>query len=563
MLFQFKTKPEDFIVKEELWFKPSGKWDVFFVRFQKKEINTMDIVQHLCYWMRLERKELGIAGLKDKNWITEQRISIYKKVLNRIWWEQKFLEVLGQKATILETARHNEPLAVWKNAGNYFKIRLEAKKEITPEIKEKIESNIQKILKNWFPNCFGKQRFGKGYRNFYRAKDIFEQASLIKGGAECNEAVGFNSLLDKIPPTALKEWELPNASLINGGRDPDLSGEQERFNYIHCIPYNPSLISKAKDLRKNMTKAEKKLRYDFLKNLDIKVLRQQPINEFIVDFYIASKKLVIEIDWETHRSDAEIEYDKKRTKVLESLWLQVIRFTNDEVYKNFEWVCNEINTSLNIIPPTPLNKGGHSKNDDFEIRFKLQAYASMYFNEYTIKRRQKGQIFLWWDIMVNSNNYETKVWIYNEWKVWLFNYEKCKAEFEWKNLIQPYYLSGETIDITKNNPWWQPTWPMLGFNLLTPPLDTKARIKDNELLQETDFENAWIKTAKKYNIYWFRRPLWTKPKNLKYERNEKNDLLLSFSLPTGSYATIFLWTVLEWIDDKTIIENWLEIPLIK
>ena len=389
MLFQFKTKPEDFIVKEELWFKPSGKWDVFFVRFQKKEINTMDIVQHLCYGMKLERKELGIAGLKDKNWITEQRISIYKKVLNRIWWEEKFLQVLWQKTTILETARHNEPLAVWKNTGNYFKIRLEAKKEITPEIKEKIESNIQKILKNWFPNCFWKQRFGKWYRNFYRAKEIFE------GNA------------------------------------------------------------------------------------------------------------------------------------------------------------------------APLWKEQHNKTDDFEIRFKLQAYASMYFNEYTIKRRQKWQIFLWWDIMVNSNNYETKVWIYNEWKVWLFNYEKCKAEFEWKDLIQPYYLSWETIDITKDSQWRQPTWPMLGFNLLTPPLDTKSRIKDNELLQETDFENLWIKTAKKYNIYWFRRPLWTKPKNLKYERNENNDLILSFSLPTGSYATIFLWTVLDWIDDKTIIENWLEIPLIK
>jgi len=389
MLFQFKSKPENFIVKEELWFKPSGKWDVFFVRFQKKEINTMDIVQHLCYWMKLERKELGIAGLKDKNWITEQRISIYKKVLNRIWWEQKFLEVLWQKTTILETARHNEPLAVWKNAGNYFKIILEAKNEITSEIKEEIESNIQKILKNWFPNCFWKQRFWKWYRNFYRAKDIFEG------------------------------------------------------NWI-------------------------------------------------------------------------------------TLW-----------------------------------KEQHNKTDDFEIRFKLQAYASMYFNEYTIKRRQKWQIFLWWDIMVNSNNYETKVWIYNEWKVWLFNYEKCKQEFEWKNLIQPYYISGETIDITKDSQWRQPTWPMLGFNLLTPPLDTKSRIKDDELLQETDFENSWIKTAKKYNIYWFRRPLWTKPKNLKYERNENNDLILSFSLPTGSYATIFLWTVLDWIDEKTIIENWLEIPLIK
>ncbi len=393
MLFQFKSKPEDFIVKEELWFKPCWKGDVFFVRFQKKEINTMDIVQHLCYWLVLKRNELGIAGLKDKNWITEQRITIYKKVLNRIWWEKKFLEILWQKATILETARHNEPLAVWKNAWNYFKIRLEAKKEITDEIKWIIESNIQKIQKLWYPNCFWKQRFGKGYRNFYRAKEIFESVPLTKG-------------------------------------------------------------------------------------------------------------------------------DKGGSKT-------------------------------------------SSKTDDFEIRFKLQAYASMYFNEYAMKRRQKWQILIWWDIMVNSNNYDTKVWIYNEWKVSLFNYQKCKEEFEWKDLIQPYYLSWETIDITKDNQWRQATWPMLGFNLLTPPLDSKSRIKDLELLQETDFENLWIKTAKKYNIYGFRRPLWTKPKNLKYERNKNNDLILSFSLPTWSYATIFLWTILEWIDDKTIIENGLEIPLIK
>ncbi|HKL43737.1 MAG TPA: tRNA pseudouridine(13) synthase TruD, partial [Candidatus Absconditabacterales bacterium] len=111
MLFQFKSNNEDFIVKEELGFKLSGKGDVFFVNFQKTGENTMDIIHHLCYGLRLERKELGIAGLKDKNGITEQRISIYKRVLNRIGGEEKFLEVLGEKTKILTTTRHNEPLA--------------------------------------------------------------------------------------------------------------------------------------------------------------------------------------------------------------------------------------------------------------------------------------------------------------------------------------------------------------------------------------------------------------------------------------------------------------------
>ncbi len=399
MLFQFKSKPEDFIVKEELWFKPSGKGDVFFVNFQKTEENTMDIIQHLCYGLRLERKELGIAGLKDKNGITEQWISIYKKILNRIGWEQKFLEVLWQKTTILNTIRHDEPLAVWKNAWNYFKIKLQAKSQISDELKEKIENNIKKIQKNWFPNCFGKQRFGKGYRNFYRSKEIFEQekTSPLQRGTE----------------------------------------------------------------------------------------------------------------------------------------------------------------------------GVQNKKDDFEIRFKLQAYASMYFNEYAINRRRKGQIFLWWDIMVNNNSaFGTKVWIYNEWKIVLFNYEKCKKEFEWKNFVQPYYISWETIDLKDNNER-TPTWPMLWFNMLTPPLDSKSYFRDLELLKETDYENLWINTAKKYNIYGFRRPLWTIPKNLKYSREEnkkdkfKQDLIISFSLLTGSYATIFLWTIFDGIDEKTIIENWLEIPLIK
>ena len=391
MLFQFKTVNEDFVVKEELGFKLSWKGDVFFVNFRKNNFNTMDIVEHLCYGLKLERKELWIAGLKDKHWITDQRISIYKRVLNRIGGEEKFLEVLSQKTRILDTNRHNTPLAVWKNAGNYFKIKLIWKWDIKDEIKEKIEKNILSIQKNWFPNCFGKQRFGKGYRNFHRAKEIFESAD---------------------------------------------------------------------------------------------------------------------------------------TKI----------------------------------------------DDKFEIRFKLQAYASMYFNEYTMKRRKKWQTFLQWDIMTNwSHAFDIKVGIYNQWKVGLFNYEKTKEEFEWENFIHPYYLSWETIDITKdtNHLWRKPTWPMLGFNMLTPQKDSKSYFRDSELLKETEYAKKWINVAKKYNIYGFRRPLWAMPKNLKYEREQnpkdkfRQDLTLSFSLPTGSYATIFLGTIFEWIDEKTIIENGLEIPLIK
>ena len=76
---------------------------------------------------------------------------------------------------------------------------------------------------------------------------------------------------------------------------------------------------------------------------------------FIVDFYCAALKLVIEIDGDSHFTEEGKEYDEERTKVLEGYGLRVLRFTNEEVMNCFESVCEEIE---NLIPPTPLFKGG-------------------------------------------------------------------------------------------------------------------------------------------------------------------------------------------------------------
>ncbi|HBE56853.1 MAG TPA: endonuclease, partial [Cyanobacteria bacterium UBA11366] len=66
------------------------------------------------------------------------------------------------------------------------------------------------------------------------------------------------------------------------------------------LPYNPALVARAKELRKNMTPAEKKLWYGYLRTFQFRVLRQRPIDHFIVDFYCPSLKLVIEVDGESH-----------------------------------------------------------------------------------------------------------------------------------------------------------------------------------------------------------------------------------------------------------------------
>lgn len=159
----------------------------------------------------------------------------------------------------------------------------------------------------------------------------------------------FNS----IPPTPLNEGGA-SCSQMPPLKRGDKGG-------IRFLPYNPELKENARNLRKNMTKAEKKLWFDCFKKMDVKILRQQPIDNYIVDFYIASKKLVIEVDCETHRSEEEIAYDKKRTKVLESFWLKVIRFTNTEIYENIEWVFSLLRQEIknsNKPPLTPPNRRG-------------------------------------------------------------------------------------------------------------------------------------------------------------------------------------------------------------
>ncbi len=118
-----------------------------------------------------------------------------------------------------------------------------------------------------------------------------------------------------------------------------------------CLPYNPELVTRAKELRKNMTVAEKKLWYGYLRGFNYRVLRQRPIAFFIVDFYCAALKLVIEVDGDSHFTEEGQDYDARRTEVLEGYGLRVIRFTNDEVLHGFEEVCLRIESEILLNPP--------------------------------------------------------------------------------------------------------------------------------------------------------------------------------------------------------------------
>jgi len=106
--------------------------------------------------------------------------------------------------------------------------------------------------------------------------------------------------------------------------------------------YNKALIERARDNRKAMTTAERRLWKEIVPSLSVKIMRQRVIGNYIADFYCASKKLVIEVDGNSHYSDDAQEYDRIRTDYFESLGIRVVRYINDDVLGNPDEVLKDL-----------------------------------------------------------------------------------------------------------------------------------------------------------------------------------------------------------------------------
>ena len=110
--------------------------------------------------------------------------------------------------------------------------------------------------------------------------------------------------------------------------------------------HNTDLTNNARTLRKNMTKEERHLWYDFLKSYPVRFLRQKVIDNYIVDFYCHSARLIIELDGSQHYEEKGLLEDKIRTEKIEQRNLTVIRIPNNEVNRNFEGVCQYIDNAV-------------------------------------------------------------------------------------------------------------------------------------------------------------------------------------------------------------------------
>ncbi len=184
------------------------------------------------------------------------------------------------------------------------------------------------------------------------------------------------------PPPRGKAARHPLPSLDKSGEGDGGRGEINLLQIAHerglvttgfHLPYNPKLIARARELRAHMTPAEQKL-WAFLHHQPYRVLRQRPIDHYIVDFYIPKAKLVIEVDGEQHYTEEGKAYDAERDAILAGYGLRVLRIPNAEVMSHFDQVkarieaqvASSYHQSENITPPPPplpsLTKGGEGED---------------------------------------------------------------------------------------------------------------------------------------------------------------------------------------------------------
>jgi very-short-patch-repair endonuclease len=158
----------------------------------------------------------------------------------------------------------------------------------------------------------------------------------------------------------LEDLLLPPSAASNPQQDLfEVAEARDLITNGYHLPYNPDLVERARELRRNMTPAERQL-WEYLKHAPYRFLRQRPIDHFIVDFYCPALRLVIEVDGEQHYTEEGKAYDAERDTILQSYGLRVVRFHNEEVLRHFESVRQRMEAAFEspLTPSlSPLLKG--------------------------------------------------------------------------------------------------------------------------------------------------------------------------------------------------------------
>ncbi|MEA1880539.1 MAG: tRNA pseudouridine(13) synthase TruD [Campylobacterota bacterium] len=174
--FDFKQTIERFFVEEEPLYSPTNTGNYLILKISKTDMSTWKLITVLAKATGLQERDIGYAGLKDKNATTIQYISIPKnreKELNK--------NLTTEKIEILERAYNKSPIKVGHLKGNHFSIVLH---DISKNDATFFSTIAKKMQKSGIPNYYGYQRFGEDSRSYLQGKEIAHSGKRLKGSKE-------------------------------------------------------------------------------------------------------------------------------------------------------------------------------------------------------------------------------------------------------------------------------------------------------------------------------------------------------------------------------------------
>lgn len=160
-----KTCPDDFVVDEIPLYEPCGQGQHLYIKFRKTSMTTREVVTKIARGLNIKANLIGTAGLKDKDAITSQWISVPVHLLGSV----DPMSFQDDKIEILECKKHNNKLKIGHLIGNHFKIRI---RFCEPNFISKAADVISRIMDKGLVNFYGEQRFGVDGNNVYEGRDI-------------------------------------------------------------------------------------------------------------------------------------------------------------------------------------------------------------------------------------------------------------------------------------------------------------------------------------------------------------------------------------------------------
>jgi tRNA pseudouridine13 synthase len=233
--FIFNPTPRDFIVDEIPLYDFSGEGEHLVLHIRKKNMTTWEMISAIARYLGIKSRDIGYAGLKDKNAMTMQYISIPAKDN-----EERLKDFNHDKIKILGTQRHNNKIRVGHLKGNHFKVRL---KKVLGVQKDKLDSVLKWIKEHGVPNYFGNQRFGTDGNNWREGRAIVEGKLKMRNRKtrtfllNAYQSYLFNSWLSKRIELSLllQEFSSQDAEKIFDLTEGSLKGTKEQKQFFKLL----------------------------------------------------------------------------------------------------------------------------------------------------------------------------------------------------------------------------------------------------------------------------------------------------------------------------------------